>query len=205
LGSGNTISGGANYVMGPVALGAAYLRMQNTYGSGNTWLASSDGNFNSSPVAGFIGARSIQILDAVAQYTIGGLTVGTNYGYTQFRPSTTSSFTKVQAYNSMGLGAKYYITPFFRLGGSISYTIGQALAANAPRPQYEGVAMNGLYSLSKRTTIYGIVGYQHAKGSTVDASGNIVAATSSIGDSANGSSSGTGNQFLVRAGLAVKF
>src|SRR6266702_215311 len=201
LNSGSTVSAGMNYVQGPVALGAVYLRMVNTYGAGNTWSASSDGNFNSSPTAGFIGARMMQIVGAVAQYTIGKLTLGTNYGFTQYRPSSQSSFTKSVAFNSVGAGAKYFITPSLRVGGSFAYTQGQSVTATAERPQYENVAANLLYLLSKRTGLYFIVAYQHAKGQTMDAFGNVIGATASIGDSANGSSSGSGNQFMIRVGL----
>ncbi|WP_250465524.1 porin [Caballeronia sp. GAFFF2] len=205
LNSGSTVSAGMNYVQGPLALGAAYLRMVNTYGVGNAWSASSDGNYGSSPTAGFIGSRMVQIVGAVAQYTIGKLTVGTNYGYTQYRPPAQSSFAQSVAYNSVGAGAKYFITPALRVGGSVAYTRGQPVTSTAERAQYENIAGNALYLLSKRTGLYLIVAYQHAKGQMMDAYGNVIGATSSIGDSANGNSSGSGNQFMVRAGFETHF
>lgn len=45
------------------------------------------------------------------------------------------------------------------------------------------------YDLPKRTELYALVGYQRASGTTLDAYGNVIAATASVGDAGNGLSS----------------
>jgi predicted porin len=205
LNTGSTLSAGFNYVQGPVALGAAYLRMDNSGATGNVWSGSSDGNFGSSVTAGYTGARRIQIADAVANYTIGQLTVGANYGYVQYQPSATSAFRRSVAYNAAGIGARYNVSPAIVVGASLTYTLGQQVAADASRPHYLSGALVGFYNISKRTGLYAYGGYQHASGSTVDAYGNVVDATASLGDSANGLSSAGKNQAMVKVGMFNRF
>jgi len=67
------------------------------------------------------------------------------------------------------------------------------------------VTLTSFYYLAKTVMVYGAVGYQHATGQTVDAYGNVIAATASIGDSADGASSGSNSQILARVGLRVTF
>jgi predicted porin len=205
LNTKSSFSAGFNYVQGPIAAGAAYLRMDNSGSSGNTWAGSADGNFGSSVTAGYAGARMVQIIDAVANYTFNALTVGANYGYTQYRPSGVSLFKHSVSYNSAGVGARYVYSPTVNVAGSYTYTVGQSVGNNASRPRYQNVGLVGFYTLSKRTSLYVYGGYQHASGSTLDAYGNIVDATASVGDVANGSSAGSGNQIVVRIGMFNKF
>jgi len=89
--------------------------------------------------------------------------------------------------------------------GSYTYTVGQSVGDNASRPRYHNVGLVGFYTLSKRTALYVYGGYQHASGSTLDAYGNIVDVTASVGDVANGSSAGSGNQTVLRIGMFTKF
>jgi len=58
-------------------------------------------------------------------------------------------------------------------------------------------------SLSKRTDLYALAGYQKASGRTLDAKGSSVVAQASIGDF--GVSSGADNQALVVVGIRHKF
>jgi predicted porin len=205
LNAGSTLSAGFNYTQGPVVLGAAYLRMDNSGATGNVWSGSADGNFGSSVTAGYTGARRIQIADAVVNYTIGQLTVGANYGYVQYQPSATSTFRRSVAYNAAGVGGRYTVTPAVIVGASLTYTTGQQVADDASRPHYLSGALVGFYNLSKRTGFYVYGGYQHASGSTVDAYGNVVDATASLGDSANGASSAARNQVMVKLGMFNRF
>jgi len=205
LGRDNTISVGGNYVRGPVVVGAAYLRMDNSGATTNAWSGSADGNFGSSVTAGYAGAKRVQIADAVAAYTFNALTLGLNYGFTQYQPSAFSSFQQTVGYNSFGVAARYVITPALTLTANASYTLGQAVAEGASRPRYQSIAMAAFYNLSTRTAFYVYGGYQHANGKTLDAYGNVVSATASLGDSANGVSSGSGNQLMAKVGIFSKF
>ena len=204
-GSASSYAGGFKYEQGAFGGGVTYQHYNNAYTSANTWAGSADSNVGSSVTAGYAGARSVQIVSAVSQYKMGKAAIGANMAYTQYTPSLLSSFKKTEAYDSFGLGAKYNISPSLWVGASYSYTFGQSVGQTDARPQYHSVATSAYYALSKRTQLYAIVAYQHAKGKTFDAYGNIVDTTASIGDSANGASSGSGNQFLIRVGIANKF
>ena len=205
LNAKSSFGAGFNYVRGPVAAGVAYLRMDNSGSSTNSWSGSADGNFGSAVTVGYAGARMAQIMDAAANYTFGTLTVGVNYGYTQYRPSAVSSFKHVVGYNSAGVGARYFYSPAIIFAGNYSYTRGQSVGNNAPPPRYQNLGVTGIYSLSKRTSLYVLGGYQHASGSTLDAYGNIVNAAASIGDIANSFPAGSRNQAVVRVGMLNKF
>jgi len=205
LNAGSTFSAGFNYVQGPVALGAAYLREDNSAATSNAWSGTTDGNFNSSIAAGFSGAKRIQIADAVASYKFGALRLGVNYGYVQYQPSTWSTFKKSVAFNAAGVGGRYKVNPQLQVGASLTYMVGQSVADGVSRPHYLTGALAGFYELSKRTGFYLYTAYQRASGSTVDAYGNVISATASVGDSANGLSSAGKNQFMTKIGFYNKF
>lgn len=202
----STVSVGANYVNGPLAFGAAYMRMDNSGATGNVWsTTSADSNFNSSITAGYAGASSVQMANAVAAYTFDDLMLGVNYGYAQFRPSSYSSFHQIMSYNSFGIALKYRYSGTANFALSPTYTRGQSPGDRRPGPWYASVAGSAFYNLSIRTSLYIYAGYQQAGGDTYDAYGNIVKATPSLGDATNGASSGSRHQLLVRIGMFNKF
>jgi len=206
MSAGSTVSVGANYVSNSFAAGLAYLRMMNGSSQPNTWSGSSDSLFNSTVNPGFAGARTVQIFNLVTKYFIGSWAFGLNYGYTQYRPSSTSLFSESQAFSSVGAGAQYQMTPAFSVSVAYAYTRGQSVRDGEPAPQYHSLSARGLYSLSKATVVYLLAGYSHVKGSTLDQFGNIIPATGTIGDSSNyGSPSASNNQALVRIGVYHMF
>lgn len=205
LNTDSTLSAGLKYVVGPWGIAAAYLRMDNSNSTANTWNGSGASNFNSSVTAGFAGARRVQIVDVASRYELGALSLGLNYGYTHYTPSAVSLFRRALTYQTGGANALYKFTPAFAVGGGYSYTMGQSVDGSASRPHYQQVTLSSTYSLSKTTMLYTTAAYQHASGNTLDAFGNVVNATASIGDSANGSSSGSVSQFLIRAGIRKLF
>ncbi|WP_414444707.1 porin [Burkholderia sp. 22PA0106] len=196
---------GFNYVKGPLAGGIAYLRMDNSGATGNTWSGSADGNFGSAVTTGFVGARAVQIVDSAVNYVFSKLTVGVNYGFTQYRPSAVSLFKRIVGYNSVGVGMRYAYSPQIIVAGNYSYTRGQSVAADAPLPRYQNLGVSAIYLLSRQTSIYVLGGYQNASGSTLDAYGNVVNAVASIGDIANSFPAGSHNQVALRIGILNKF
>jgi len=206
LNSGSTLSTGVSYDSGSVMAGLAYLRMDNSTSNANTWTSSADSLFTSTVNPGYVSAHTVQIADAVVSYHSGAWIVGANYGYTQYRPSTGSRFTQLEAFNSAGVGIKYSVRPAFSLAAAYAYTRGQSVNGTASSPQYQSVSARATYSLSKTTVLYCLAGYNHAKGSTLDQYENIIPATATIGDSSNyGSPSASGNQTLVRIGMFHMF
>ena len=84
------------------------------------------------------------------------------------------------------------------------YTAGSSIEGQSA-PKYNQFNLSSFYFLSKSTSLYAMVGYQKASGKTLDQYGNVVNATASIGDVANGISSAGDTQTLVRVGVRHNF
>jgi predicted porin len=197
----STMSIGGQYNHGPFAIGAAYLKANN---ASSSWTSTYDGTFSSSINAGFASAQSQQIIAASSTYTIGAATLGVSYSNTQYQSGSFSLFKGKEILNSAGVTAMYQVNPELRAGIGYDYTHGSSIQG-ASAPQYNQFNLSSFYYLSKRTALYGLVGYQKASGKTLDAYGNVINATASIGDVANGISSAGNTQTLVRVGIRNTF
>lgn len=201
----STWSLGGQYTNGPFAIGAAYMQANNTYGAnGGAWTGAYDGTFASSINEGFASARNQQIIAAASTYQIGPVTLGVSYSNTQYTPGSFSLFTAKETFNSAGLTVAYQATSALRLAAGYDYTQGSSISGGSA-PKYNQFNFASYYSLSKRTALYGLVGYQKASGKTLDAFGNVVNATASVGDVGNGISSANNAQTLVRVGIRQTF
>lgn len=195
---------GGQYASGPVAFAVAYLQANNAYGANSTWSGAYDGTFASSINEGFASAASQHILAAAGTYTFGATQVGLSYGNTHYTPGALSTFASAMTFNSIGATVAYQLTSTLRLAAAYNYTQGSDVKG-AGGPKYQQVNLATYYALSKRTSLYGLVGYQKASGNTLDPYGNVVAATASVGDVGNGISSATSTQTLVRLGIRQTF
>ncbi|RAR54552.1 putative porin [Paraburkholderia unamae] len=200
-----TLSAALQYDNGTVGVGIGYLRSDNSDSPSNTWNGTTAGNFASSVTYGFAGAKRVQLVDIAGVYRLNALLLGLNYGYVNYTPSGVSLFKRTLTYNSVGASAFYQITPELGLGLGWNYTRGTSIDGIASRPYYEAFTVSSNYNLSKRTMLYAAASYQASGGKTLDAYGNIVTATASIGDSATGFSSGSTSQFLARMGIRHLF
>jgi predicted porin len=201
----STWSLGAQYQNGPLAVGAAYMLANNTYGAnGGAWSGAYDGTFASSINEGFASAKTQQIIAAAATYDIGAVKLGVSYSNTQYQSGSFSLFSGKATFNSAGLTVAYQASPALRVAAGYDYTQGSAING-ASAPKYHQFNLASYYSLSKRTSLYGLVGYQKASGKTLDAFGNTVNATASVGDVGNGISSASNTQTLVRVGIRQTF
>jgi predicted porin len=209
--TGNQIwSLGAGYNNGPLALGVGYLNARTPAASGgifnNGGTALAANAAVTSPVyAGFTSANTYQVIGAGGAYTFGAATVGLTYSNIQFGnlgKTFASPFAGQKAtFNNAEVNFKYQLTPALLVGAAYDYTRGSQVD-DASRAQYHQGAVGVDYFLSKRTDVYVVGVYQHALGDTVNAAGNVVAATAGI----NGlTGSSTSNQFTARVGIRHKF
>ena len=201
LNNQSTWSLGGQYSSGPFAAGLAYLKANN---ASTTWTSSYDGTFASSINAGFASAKSQQIVAASSTYPVGALALGVSYSNIQYQPGSFSLFKNKQIFNTAGVTAMYQMNAALRMGVGYNHTRGASVQGSAG-PQYNQFNFSSFYSLSKRTALYGLVGYQKAGGNTLDAYGNVIKATASLGDCANGYSSASNSQTLVRVGIRHTF
>ncbi|MDE1179289.1 porin [Paraburkholderia sp.] len=200
----NTWSVGAQYANGPLAVGVAYMQATNNYGATSSWSGAYDGTFASSINEGFASARNQQIIAAAATYLVGPVTLGVSYSNTQYKAGSTSTFTGTETFNSAGVTASWQATTALRIAAGYDYTRGTAIGSNSA-PKYNQFNLSSFFSLTKRTALYGLVGYQKASGKTLDTYGNVVDATASVGDVGNGISAAGDTQALVRVGIRHTF
>ncbi|MBN3853444.1 porin [Paraburkholderia sp. Ac-20340] len=205
--SGSLFSAALRFDSGPLAIGAGYLRMNNTEYSGGFDPAASATFPHSALNSGYLSARTVQHVAALATYTIGNLLLGVNYSNVLYRPGGHSLFTDTAVFNTYGALASYRITTPFEISGGYSYTRASTSNGIHDAARYQQVSLRELYHLSKRTTLYTLQAYQHASGQTLGANGagDIIDALPIVGDSQNTTPSSTNNQFVAMFGLAISF
>ncbi|MBC8742267.1 porin [Paraburkholderia sp. UCT31] len=210
---------GAGYNNGPLQLGLGYLNARTPAASGGLFnnggtiatntpaVGTTAANFAvTTPIyAGFASANTYQVVGAGGAYTFGAATIGLTYSNIQFGnlgKTFASPFAGQKAtFNNGEINFKYQLTPALLVGAAYDYTRGTQIEGNS-RAQYHQGALGVDYFLSKRTDVYLVGVYQHALGDTVNATGQVVAATAGINGLTGSSSS---NQFTARIGIRHKF
>lgn len=197
----STWSLGGQYADGPLAIGVAYLEANNVDGANHgAWSGAYDGTFSSSVTEGFASSKNIRIIAAASTYKTGLATLGVSYGNTQYSPGSFSVFSSRQTFNAFGLNVAYQETPALRVGLGYGYARGNAIRG-ASASQYHTFSAAVFYSLSKRIALYAVAGYQAVSGTVLDPFGNLVNATATVGDIANGRSSADRTQTAMRVGM----
>jgi predicted porin len=204
-GSQQTWSFAATYNNGPLAVAGGYLVANNQNAArvptatGGGWTGTSDGTFDGPINMGYQTAKSISIGRVAAQYTLGAFTFGLGYSNALYKADGFSvGFHSTQKYNTGQGFVNYQVAPALLLGLAYSYT----KANGDTSAHYNQVSAGADYSLSKRTDVYLVGAWQHANGTTRDATGAPIAAQASIGSYGY---AGTSNQTLISLGLRHKF
>lgn len=194
-GSGQTYSGSAGYVSGPLSLAAGYLHADNGNSIVSTRGTSTADSFYNSPVnAAYASARSTNIARAGGQYVIGPVTAGAAYSYSDFTPDSSSTFTKSEKYNSGSIFAIWQVTPSFQTTAGFNYTKSSGDSA----AKYEQFNLGVDYLYSKRTDLYAAGGYTHASGQNGQGTAQAIVGSFDI-------VSGKSSQALVVFGVRQKF
>ncbi|RQR63208.1 porin [Burkholderia sp. Bp9002] len=201
-GSGRTYSFGLSYANGPLSLGAGYFFANGGTTGANglrSWTSSSDSLFNTVINQGFSSAKSIQIVRVAGQYVLGAATFGLAYSNTQYGADTLSAFSQTAKFNNGSAFFNWQFSPALRAGVGYNYTS----LTGPTSAHYNQVNLGADYSLSKRTDLYALFGYQRASGNTLNANGAVVKAAASVGS--YGVNSGTNTQELAVVGIRHKF
>ncbi|MFP3605882.1 porin [Paraburkholderia sp. SIMBA_053] len=169
LGSGSTIAAAARYLRGPLSLATGYVRITNADSGSGGFSSSSSATFFTSVInQGYLSAHTIQQIVAYGNYRFGNLTVGTGYANVAYRPDGKSSFGSSAIFNIYGGLAAYQFTPAFSLAAGSSFTRASQANGITDAARYFQCSFQENYSLSKRTTIYLLQAYQHARGRLQD-------------------------------------
>jgi predicted porin len=200
MGRDQAVNASVTYRRGPLALAAAYLKVNNPATA--VWSATAapvEGQQWTNPLTtpiygGFSSASTYQISGAAANYQLGGSNFGLVYTAVQFHDVVTTSSTPLGGnahFNTLEGNYTYNLNPAWMLGAAYSYT----WASDA---RYGQLNLGSQYQLSKRTLLYLSGVWQHANG------------TNSLGLAAmaannNITPSDTPNQVVVRVGIRHSF
>ncbi|MBN3723292.1 porin [Burkholderia sp. Ac-20379] len=156
-------SAGAQYQNGPLALGAAYLQINDP--NADAGGAVSIGP-NGSPDGSWT-ARRQRIWGAGVNYTIGATTLGlsfirtdlanpTDTQYANFAASPTLGAASSIRFDNVEVNAKYQFAPAFYVGGMYTYTRARfnGTSGRGASPKYHQFGLMADYNLSKRTDVY---------------------------------------------------
>lgn len=194
-GSGQTYSGGASYVRGPLSLAAGYLHVDNGNPTVSTrGTSSADSFFNSSVNAAYATSRSVNVARAGGQYVIDSVTVGAAYSYSQYIPDASSTFVDKEKYHNGSLFAIWQATPAFQVVGGYNFT--KSLGDSSAKYHQANLGVD--YLLSKRTDVYAAAGYTHASGSNGQGAAQAVIGSYDI-------DSGKQSQVMAIVGVRHKF
>jgi predicted porin len=194
-GSGQTYGGAASYKIGAATLAAGYLHLDfgnPTYSTRGTSTA--DAFYNTSVNKAYESAHSINIVRAGASYFVGPVVIGGYYSFSQYNPDAASMFRASEKYNNFEVFGYWTITPF--VSAELGYDYMRSSGDSSARRHQ--VTLGGDYLLSKRTDIYGVVGYAHASGTD-----GLGAAQAVNGDT--NIDAGAPSQTLVMVGFRHRF
>jgi predicted porin len=190
-GSSRAYSFGANYAMGPFALGGAYtdIRYPSQSGNGTQPFPTNIANINPGTI------RDLRSFGFGGRYLIGPATLWALWTDTRLEPITGAS-TTFAAYEA---GGKYAFTPALTAG--LGYTYMHLSGANTGHWNQVNASVD--YALSKRTDVYALAIYQDASGSNggVFNQAQIGSSTSYFSTSGTGSQ----NQLAFRVAMRHKF
>nr|WP_057929134.1 porin [Burkholderia ambifaria] len=160
----------ANYVRGPLTLGAAFADARDpnfSYFGNNAASSATGSNMGASRVySGYASAKRQQIFVAGASYVVGSATLAVDYSNTQFKdigalPGLPATGAGGDArFHDIEVNVLYRLTPALQLG--VGYNFLKGYGVNGAI--YNQGAIGVDYFLSKRTDLYANAVYQHASG-----------------------------------------
>lgn len=212
--AGATWATGLQYLNGPVGVGVAFERIENSNTAGGAWGANSTTSSNGAQAGVSALTNGYQTARAQQRFAVGlsyqfspAWDVTATYTNTQYIPGAASSYRDTAIFNIAGAVLHWHPLPAWDFGAGYSYT--QATKANGitDSARYHQFNLSQYYALSKRTGFYLLEAYQRAKGNTLGTSGagNIISATATLGDGMNSTPSWSSNQFAVGAGIIHRF
>jgi len=160
----------ANYVRGPLTLGAAFANAQDpnfSYFGNNAGSSTTGSNMTGSRVySGYASAKRQQVFTAGAAYVVGAATFAVDYSNTLFKdigtlPGLPATGAGGDArFHDVEVNVLYRLTPALSLGAGYNFLKGYGV--NGATYNQGTIGMD--YFLSKRTDFYSKAVYQHASG-----------------------------------------
>jgi predicted porin len=210
---GSTWSAALQYVNGPFGIAGAFMRVNNSTPGGGAW--GTESTMNSGGQSG-VSALTNGYQTAAAQQRIaftGGYTFSPSFDISislsnvQYLPGVNSRFTDTEIFNTAGTVLHYKPTAFWDLSAGYSYTYATQANRITSAARYHQFNLTQYYSLSKRTGLFALEGYQRAMGQTLGTPGgsSIIDATAALGDGYQTAPSSSQSQVSVALGIIHRF
>ncbi|KLU25257.1 porin [Caballeronia mineralivorans PML1(12)] len=171
--SGSTWSGALQYASGPLGIGAAFERINNSTSGGGVFgtdsTTTTGGQSGVSAVTnGYQGAQAQQRFAVAGLWTFNSSwDVSVSYSNVQYIPGINSKFSDTAVFNTEGAVLHYKALRDLDLAGGYSYTRASKANGITSAAQYQQVTLSQYYTLSKRTGLYALQAYQRANGNTL--------------------------------------
>jgi predicted porin len=195
MGSGQSYSAALSYGSGPFLVAGGYSHADNGNAVLSTRGTSTFGSLFFTPVnSAYASAKAINIARVSTKYTIGAVTLGGYYSYSEYLPDGFSTFHNAERYNNGSIYAVWKITPSIltQVGYDLLKSHGDSSAT------YNQFTVAGDYLLSKRTDVYASTSYGRASGHN-----GLGVAQAVIADSYP--AAGNASQTLVMVGMRHRF
>lgn len=208
------------YTHGPVSVAVGYLDIRDpaTSANGTGGVYASNGNYVGS-LSNYVAlqdAKSMKTFTAGGSYAIGHATLALNYAHTEldqsqyfvangFANAGSGSDFRMDSYEA---SATWQFTPALLVGAAYIYNAGKADYQDL-KPDFQQVNLGMTYSLSKRTSLYGVAIFQKAGGDGIapvfGANGATVGRAAIAEIPGAGFDSSSSKQVLVTVGMYHSF
>lgn len=195
----------AQYKNGPFGIGVGYQNIKNANGSAWTSAASNNGAEEAVSAInnGYKTATSQRRFGVTAGYQFTpAWDVSVSYTNVVYAPGAGSTFANEAVFNTGGAVLHWKASAALDLAAGYSYTAASQANGITSAARYHQFTLSQYYALSKRTGLYALESYQHAKGQTLNGA-SVINATAQIGDGISASASQ--NQVAIGAGIIHRF
>ncbi|NGZ88513.1 porin [Duganella aceris] len=203
--NGDAFSAAARYHTGPWNFALGYQLLTN--GPDRiSWDPSVSGSLSRSALNdGYLSAETVRSIAAASRLSAGKLSLSGAVSNVQYKPDTASRFTDIASFNTVGATVTWQTSTAWLLGASVSCTRENIANGIKVPANYRQLSLEQIYVLSRRANFYLAQARQIARGSTLGANGQPVAAVAVVGDSQLATPSSTGRQNVFMAGLRYNF
>lgn len=210
---GSTWSAAIQYAAGPLGVGAAIWRINNSalgggpFGTDSTTISGTQTGV-SALTNGYQTAQAQQRFAVVSTYAFSSTwDVSLSYSNVQYIPGSGSKFRDTATFNTAGAVLHWKPTAAWDLATGYVYTRATQANGISSAAQYQQANLTEYYALSKRTGLYGFQAYQRANGKTLgtNGAGNVINATPAIGDWFQASPSSSRSQVALSLGIIHRF
>jgi predicted porin len=204
--AGETVSAAFKYNISAWNFAVGYQRLDSGTPSGSYSTASSAGFVGGAGInGGYSSADNVEMIAAGLRYNADHYMVGLSCSNVDYNPGAGSLFKETEKLDSFGIFGTYNPTTAITLGAGYSHTAANSANRISDAAKYDQLSLAQTYTMSKRTTLYLLEGYQRASGQKLNSIGAIVDAVASVGDSQNGTPSSGGSQTVLMAGIRHSF